>query len=98
MGVLAIVLVMFGAFYMFKEKEQKGLKMEISKLEAELTILKEYNKGEQELIDREIMTFRKNYADHRNKNETANRARGDLDKFLIPAEEVEPVKMIGKGR
>ncbi|GMH73855.1 hypothetical protein TrRE_jg1047, partial [Triparma retinervis] len=69
----------------------------ISTLEAELTLLKEYDQREKDMIDKEITGFRTDFMEHRDKNKAASTERAELDKFLIPAAEVTPVKMIGKG-
>ena len=97
LGSLAGLLALFVAFYVFEEKEEEGMRRRISTLEAELTLLKEYDQHEKDMIDNEITGFRKNFEEHRDKNKAASTERDELDKFIIPASEVTPVKMIGKG-
>ena len=105
-GSLGAIAVLILIFFVYTCRKQSELSVEvtkrnsiINKLKEELTLLKAYGNEEQKLIGKEIMTFRENFARHREKNvakkDPEERA---LEKFLIPASEVVPQKQIGRGR
>jgi len=105
---LGVIVVGLALFYFWHRKEELELKGQIVKLKEELTLLKAYGEEEQEMIGAEIMTFRENFAKHRDQNkgdgvpgegegDKIKREARELDKFLIPAKDVVPEKQIGKG-
>ena len=98
-GVVVAFLVIIAGLYLWNKKKESTLKKAITQLEKELSLLQSYGEKGQELIGNEMMTFRENFARHRetNKGYETDGTR-DFDKFLISASHVKPVEQIGKGR
>ena len=60
--IVAALVTIFGGYAFLHIGSEQKLKTEITKLKEELTLLKSYGAEEQELIGKEIMTFRENFA------------------------------------
>lgn len=97
---MGLIVAFFSAKNKKTQKELEKTVMMASKLQKDLEMVMEYNQGEKDMINDQIMTFKKQHLNAKQAgdgNYDADQAQTDLEKLLIPASELACKDVIGKG-